>query len=267
MGHPRPPLPPGPWLVVGLARSGLAAGRALAARGEEVAGVDAGSPDVGTEPGFPVAVGTDGLTELERAAAVVKSPGVPREAAVIAEARRRGVPVLGELELAWRLLGERPWIVVTGTNGKTTTVELLGAIYRAAELPHAVVGNVGTAASALAGAPLAPEATIIAEASSFQLEDTVELAPEVAVLLNLQPDHLDRHGSFEDYRAAKLRAFERQGPEDVAIAPIDVPGHARRVEPADPGEVRLHGPHNRENAAAAAAAGLARGGPPWGRRV
>jgi len=192
---------------------------------------------------------------------VVKSPGVPREAPVIAQARARGLPVLGELELAWRLLGERPWIVVTGTNGKTTTVELLGAMYRAAELPHAVVGNVGTAASALAGAPLAPDATIIAEASSFQLEDTVALAPEVAVLLNLAPDHLDRHGSFEDYRAAKLRAFERQGPEDVAIAPIDVPGAGRRITPPEVGEVRLRGPHNRENASAAAAAALARGVP------
>jgi UDP-N-acetylmuramoylalanine--D-glutamate ligase len=259
--HARPPLPSGPWLVVGLARSGLAAGRALAARGEEVAGVDSGSPEVGAA-GFPVRAGTDGLDALEVARAVVKSPGVPREAPVIAEARSRGVPVLGELELAWRLLGERPWIVVTGTNGKTTTVELLGAMYRAAELPHAVVGNVGTAASALAGAPLAPGATIIAEASSFQLEDTVALAPEVAVLLNLAPDHLDRHGTFEDYRAAKLRAFERQGPEDVAIAPIDVPGAARRVTALGlEGEVRLRGPHNRENAGAAAAAALARGVP------
>src|SRR4051812_13796813 len=263
MAHTRPPLPPGPWLVVGLARSGLAAGRALAARGEDVVGVDAGAPDVG-EAGFPTRLETDGLAELERARAIVKSPGVPREAAVIATARERGVPVLGELELAWRLLGERPWIVVTGTNGKTTTVELLGAIYRAAELPHAVVGNVGTAASALAGVPLAPDATIIAEASSFQLEDTVELAPEVAVLLNLQPDHLDRHGSFEDYRAAKLRAFERQTADDVAISPIGIldPTHpARRVTPAEAGEVRLRGPHNRENAAAAAAAALARGVP------
>src|SRR5256885_5836449 len=144
---PRPPLPPGPWLVVGLARSGLAAGRALVARGEEVAGVDAGRPEIET-PGFPVRLGADGLDELERAGAGVKSPGVPREAPVIAAARERGVPVLGELELAWRLLGERPWLLVTGTNGKTTTVELLGAIWRAAGLPHAVAGNVRAAAHA-----------------------------------------------------------------------------------------------------------------------
>src|SRR5206468_6317451 len=95
MGHPRPPLPPGPWLVVGLARSGIAAGRALAARGEEVVGVDAGHPQ--TEAGFPVRLGTDGLAELERAEAVVKSPGVPREAPGIATAPARGMPVLGQL--------------------------------------------------------------------------------------------------------------------------------------------------------------------------
>src|SRR4051812_2181894 len=263
MAHPRPSLPPGPWLVVGLARSGVAAGRALAERGEEVSGVDAGHPPLDA-PGFPVRLGVDGLDELDRAAAVIKSPGVPREAPVIAEARRRGMTVIGELELAWRLLGERAWVVVTGTNGKTTTTELLGAIYREAGLPHAVVGNVGTAATALAGTPLAPEATIIAEASSFQLEDTEALTPDAAALLNLEPDHLDRHGTFDDYRAAKLRAFARQGPDDVAIAPdglLDDTHQARRVAPAEVGEVRLRGPHNRENAAAAAAAALARGVP------
>jgi UDP-N-acetylmuramoylalanine--D-glutamate ligase len=268
---PRPPLPGGPWLVVGLARSGLAAGRALVARGESVVGVDAGTPDV--DAPFPVRLGTDGLAELENAAAVVKSPGVPREAPVIDEARRRGLPVLGELEFAWRILGERDWIVVTGTNGKTTTTELIGAIHRAAGLPHAVVGNVGTAASELAAAYLAPDAVVVAEASSFQLEDTLELAPEAAVLLNLVPDHLDRHGTFADYRAAKLQAFARQGPEDIAVAPFAVPGDAERValgrrgemltwlgEPLlDEREIRLRGAHNLENAMAAAAVTLARG--------
>src|SRR3954454_1085076 len=262
MSHQRPPLPPGPWLVVGLARSGVAARSALAQRGEEVAGVDAGHPPLDA-PGFPVTLGTDGLDALDSARAVVKSPGVPREAPVIAEARRRGIAVLGELELAWRLLGERPWVVVTGTNGKTTTTELLGAIYREADLPHAVVGNVGTAATALAGTPLAPDATIIAEASSFQLEDTEVLTPDAAALLTLEPDHLDRHGTFEDYRSAKLRAFVRQGPDDVAYAPpeIALPGRARRVEPPplNPEDVRLRGPHNLANAQAAAALALARG--------
>jgi UDP-N-acetylmuramoylalanine--D-glutamate ligase len=261
VAHPRPPLPDGPWLVVGLARSGLAAGRALTARGEEVVGVDAGRPEVG-DPGFPVRCGSDGLAELERAGAVVKSPGVPREAPVVATARARGVPVLGELELAWRLLGERPWVVVTGTNGKTTTVELLGAIWRAAGLPHAVAGNVGTAASDL---ELEPGATVLAEASSFQLEDAVALAPEAAALLNLEPDHLDRHGTFEDYRAAKLSVFARQGPDDAAYAPpgFELPGAARRLAapPLDEADVRLRGPHNLANARAAAALALARGVP------
>src|SRR5204863_9716877 len=144
-----------------------------------------------------------------------------------------------------------------------TTVGLLGAMWREAGLAHAVVGNVGTAASALAGAELAPQATIIAEASSFQLEDSVELVPEAAALLNLEPDHLDRHGTFEDYREAKLRAFVRQGPDDVAYAPpeIELPGRARRLDPADlrPEDVLLRGPHNLANARAAAALALARG--------
>ena len=180
------------------------------------------------------------------------------------EARERGLPVMGELELAWRLLGERPSIAVTGTNGKTTTIELLGAIHREAGVPHAVVGNVGTAASSLVDQALAPEAVIVAEASSFQLEDTLEFAPEAAALLNLEPDHLDRHGTLEAYREAKLLAFARQGDDAVAYAPEDfaVPGRARRVDAdLDGWEIRLRGPHNRANARAAAAIALARGIP------
>jgi UDP-N-acetylmuramoylalanine--D-glutamate ligase len=265
----RPPLPPGPWLVVGIARSGVAAARALLARGEQVLAVDAGSP--GVPDGIPAVTGTDGLAELEGAAAVVKSPGVPAGAPVVAEARRRGIPVLGEIELAWRLTGGEV-VAVTGTNGKTTTVQLLGAIHREAGVPVAVVGNVGTAYVSLALRPPAPGATIVCEVSSFQLEDVLAFAPEAAVLLNLQPDHLDRHGTLEAYRAAKLALFARQRPEDVAVAPADlaVPGAARRVEPLEIRdgalwhegerlEVRLRGPHNLANAASAAAVALARG--------
>ena len=147
----RPPLPGGPYLVVGLARSGVAAARALLSRGEQVLVVDAGSPEV--PRGIPAVTGTDGLAQLDGVAAVVKSPGVPAQAAVIAEARRRGVPVMGELELAWRLV-DAETIAVTGTNGKTTTVELLGEIHRAAGQPVRVVGNVGTAYASLAGEDL-----------------------------------------------------------------------------------------------------------------
>ena len=276
----RPPLPPGPWLVVGLARSGIAAGRALRARGEQVIAVDAGRPDV---PGdLEAHVETDGLAQLAGARAVVKSPGVPRQAPVIAAARERGIPVLGELELGWRLL-RNEFVAVTGTNGKTTTVQLLGHIHREAGLPVAVAGNVGTAVSGLAGG-VDPAAVVVCETSSFQLEDTLAFAPEGAVLLNLEADHLDRHGTLKDYIDAKLLVFARQGNDDVAVAPAgigidDLGGCARRV-PFGPGgelddrsdhlwwggeslvahdEIGLRGAHNRANAAAAAAIALARG--------
>jgi UDP-N-acetylmuramoylalanine--D-glutamate ligase len=281
----RPPLPPGPWLVVGLARSGVAAARALVARGEQVVAVDSGSPGTLVPEGVEVHERSDGLTLLDAARAVVKSPGVPREAAVVAAARARGIPVLGELEVGWRLLGGHEFIAVTGTNGKTTTVQLLGHIHREAGLGVEVAGNVGSALTGFAApGSLAPGAVVVCEASSFQLEDALEFAPEGAVLLNLESDHLDRHGTFEDYAGAKLRVFARQGNDDVAVAPAnldieDLGGCARRV-PFGPGgelddrsgwlwwdekpliaheELRLRGAHNRANAAAAAAIALARG--------
>jgi len=258
----RPPLPDGPYLIVGLARSGIAAARTLREHGEVLA-VDSGRPEVPDD--VDAQLESDGLDALERAACVVKSPGVPNEAPVITRARERGVPVVGELELAWRLLPNR-FVAVTGTNGKTTTVELLGAIWRAAGLPVAVAGNVGKPVSALVG-EVEQDATVVCEVSSFQAEDAELFAPDIGVLLNLTPDHLDRHGSFEAYREAKLRMFAHQTPEQVAIAPdwIELPGEGRRVParelriPAD--EVRLRGPHNLENATVAATAALADGLP------
>jgi UDP-N-acetylmuramoylalanine--D-glutamate ligase len=259
----RPALPEGPYLVVGLARSGVAAARMLRAHGEVLA-VDSGHPDVPDD--VDCELGSDGLELLERARCVVKSPGVPQEAPVIARARERGVPVLGELELAWRLLPNR-FVAVTGTNGKTTTVELLGEVWRAAGLPVAVAGNVGTALSALVG-EVEPDATILCEVSSFQSEDSAEFAPDIGVLLNLSADHLDRHGSFDAYRTAKLSLFARQTPDQLAVVPpgIEVPGRGRRLEfgdpsalPLDPTEVRLRGPHNLDNAMAASTAALAAG--------
>ena len=258
----RPPLPDGPYLVVGLARSGVAAAQMLARHGE-VIGTDSGSPDV---PGdIEAHLGVDGVELLERIACVVKSPGVPNEAPVIVAARERGLTVLGELELAWRLL-PNPFVAVTGTNGKTTTTELLGAIWREADLPVALAGNVGTPLASLVG-PVDPEATIVCEVSSFQAEDSEAFAPDTALLLNVTEDHLDRHGTFEAYREAKLRVFAHQTPEQVAVVPpgIEVPGAARRIEfgplPLPAEEIRLRGEHNLENAMAASAAAIASGVP------
>jgi UDP-N-acetylmuramoylalanine--D-glutamate ligase len=246
------------FLVVGLARSGVSALKTLRARGEEAIGVDSGSPAVDLPD---VHLGTDGVALLDGARAVVKSPGVPAEAPVIVAARGRELPVLGELELAWRLLAN-PFIAITGTNGKTTTTELVGHIHAEAGVPVAVAGNVGTALTSLVGT-VGSDAVIVCEASSFQLEDTLAFAPEAAVLLNIEPDHLDRHGTFERYEQAKLQAFARQGPDDIAVTQREVPGRARRVAPADISgwEVRLRGAHNRANAAFAAAVCLARGIP------
>jgi UDP-N-acetylmuramoylalanine--D-glutamate ligase len=289
----RPPLPLGPYLVVGLARSGQAAAALLHARGETVIAVDS-APAERLRAELPDAVelhtNTDGVALLERVRAVIKSPGVPAAAPVIAAARARAVPVLGELELAWRCVPNEV-IAVTGTNGKTTTVELLGHLHREADIPVAVVGNVGTAYSSLAldgRAGVDSDAVVVCEASSFQLEDTIAFAPDAAVLLNLDSDHLDRHGSLAAYYQAKLKIFANQGNDDVAVAPegLNVPdlgGCARRVcfgdSPEDElslragtlwwdqtpllrtDELALRGPHNVRNAMAAAAVALARGLP------
>ena len=234
-------------LVLGLARSGRAAQAALEAGGTEVVAADR-------------TLGNDeDVTLLDGVEVLVKSPGVPGEAPLVAAARERGIPVWSEIELATRLL-PNPILGVTGTNGKTTTTELLGAM-----LGARTAGNVGTALSELVG-NVAADAWIVCELSSFQLEDVDRFRPKVAVLLNLEPDHLDRHGSVEAYRAAKLRIFENQGEADVAVVPRGfgpVPGRARRVDfAADdelPAEPLIPGAHNRENAAAATAAARAVG--------
>ena len=233
--------------MLGLARSGRAAQAALEAVSTEVVAADR---TLGNDTDLALLDGVDVL---------VKSPGVPGEAALVEAARARGVPVWSEIELASRLL-RNPLVGVTGTNGKTTTTELLGAM-----LGARTAGNVGTALSELVGVVPADE-WIVCELSSFQLEDVERFRPRIAVLLNLEPDHLDRHGSFERYRAAKLRIFENQAPEDVAVVPRGfgpVPGEGRRVEFAAgdelPAEPLIPGAHNRENAAAAAAAARAAG--------
>jgi UDP-N-acetylmuramoylalanine--D-glutamate ligase len=293
---PRPPLPAGPFLVVGLARSGAAIATVLAERGETVIGVDSGSPEEAAgleQAGVEVSLGVDGTRQLDRARTLVKSPGVPQDAPVVEAARKRSIEVTGELELAWRLI-PNAFCAVTGTNGKTTTSELIGHLHRTAGRPVVVAGNVGTPLASLVGA-VDPDATVVCEASSFQLEDTSFFGPECAVFINLAPDHLDRHGTLENYLAAKLRIFANQGNDDVAVyngdteelRGRDLGGCARLVRfcpaegrAADPDceislrdgvifaadepliradELQLLGAHNVENAMAAAAAALASG--------
>jgi UDP-N-acetylmuramoylalanine--D-glutamate ligase len=291
----RPELPGGPYLIVGLARSGAAAALALRGQGEQVIGLDRTAPVAAAElEAAGVELHTDGagLELLDRVRCVVKSPGVPREAPIIAAALAREISVIGELELGWRMLAGE-FIAVTGTNGKTTTVELIGAIARAAGSPVAVAGNVGRAVSGLAApppfgaGPLAEGTTVVCEASSFQLEDSVAFAPEAAVLLNIEPDHLDRHHTLARYTEAKLRIFANQPASAIAVLPdaltdLAIPGGARRIsfgsasgcalrltdgilrwegkELIAAADVRLRGPL--ENAMAAAAVMLARGTAP-----
>lgn len=295
---PRPPVPIGPYLVVGLARSGQAAARMLVARGERVMAVDSGSPPSAeglTGVGVEVHLDAEGVQLLEDVSTVVKSPGVPAQAPVIAAARDRGKTVLGELELAWRAL-PNPFVAVTGTNGKTTVTEWLGDVWRRAGEDVAVAGNVGTPLTSLVGA-LDANTTVVCECSSFQLEDSDAFAPEVAVFLNFAPDHLDRHRSLEEYLAAKLRIFAHQDPDAVAVWDADEPAlgselPAGRGRPAPYGveacgstaapcavalrdgvlettegplvavdELALRGRHNVRNAMAVAAASIAAGIP------
>ncbi len=267
---------------------------ALRARGEEVIGCDAGAAEQPQltaaagrlrEAGVEVHLDASGDVLAARAGTLIKSPGVPQNAPVVEAARARGIPVLGELEIAWRLLSNE-FIAVTGTNGKTTTTEWIGHVHREAALPVEVAGNVGTAVSSLIDAA-DPNATIVCEASSFQLEDTEGFSPEAAILLNLEPDHLDRHGTFHAYVAAKLKVFVNQGNDDIAVAPEDLEhvedlgGCARRVLFGDTqkaelqaragylwwdeapfiriDEIALPGAHNLQNAMATAAVCLARG--------
>jgi UDP-N-acetylmuramoylalanine--D-glutamate ligase len=245
-------------LVVGLARSGQAAALALAQRGAEVVAIDRKRElEVGRleAAGVEVHLGNEEGALLNAVDVVIKSPGVPGENPLVTGARERGVPVWSEVELGYRLLRPRPFVGVTGTKGKTTTTELLGEIFRAADRPVAVGGNVGRPLTSLEPSQ---DAWVVAELSSFQLEDVHEFELEVAVLLNLEQDHLDRHGTVESYRAAKLRIFERARHKIVPRG-LGVEGIDFAADDELPAEPRIPGAHNRANAAAATAAARAVG--------
>jgi UDP-N-acetylmuramoylalanine--D-glutamate ligase len=267
----------GRYLVVGLRRSGLAACEAIA-RVWPDAEVVATDTDTGSDVsrldalGIAAHLGRE-VVSVAGLTALVKSPGVPGEVAQVAAARAAGVPVWSEVELAARMLPANPIAGVTGTNGKTTTTHLLGAMLRAGGLECEVAGNVGRPLSELAGR-VGRETWIACELSSFQLEDIDRLRCRVAVILNVTPDHLDRHGDLATYTRCKLRILENQRAEDTAVLngddPVlraaELPGAGARVwfTAADRGGIdwehaRLRGDHNLENALAAAAAARAAG--------
>src|SRR5215204_105154 len=247
-------------LVVGLGVTGRAAALALATRGWTVRAADRNrSAEAGrlAEAGVEVLLGTEEADLLQDVDVVVKSPGVPGQAPPVAAARERAIPVWSELELGWSLLPGNPLVGVTGTKGKTTTVRLLGTMFEAAGRDAVLAGNEHTPLSEVA-LTVEPGVWIVCEVSSFALEDVHEFSCEVAVLLNLEPDHLDRHADFDAYRAAKLRIFERAG---TTIVPrgSGLDGIEFGADDLLPAEPLLPGRHNRENAAAAVAAARAAG--------
>jgi UDP-N-acetylmuramoylalanine--D-glutamate ligase len=234
-------------LVLGLARQGTAAAASLERRGVRVVRTDR---ELGNDRDVALLDGIDVL---------VKTGGAPNDAPLVAAARERGIAIWSDVEVGARVL-PNPILGVTGTNGKTTTTALLAEM-----LGAPAAGNIGLALCALDG-EVAPEQWIVCELSSFQLEYVHTFRPCIAVLLNVEPDHLDRHGSLDEYRDVKLRVFANQREGDTAIVPRgfgDIPGRALRREfDADdplPAEPLIPGAHNRENAAAAVSAARAVG--------
>jgi UDP-N-acetylmuramoylalanine--D-glutamate ligase len=280
--------------VVGLAKSGIAAARLLHAAGAEVTGADAKPLEsLGREAAALRDLGVRFVTGAPGAdgmALVVVSPGVPLDSPQLAPFRARGVPIIGELELGWRAM-EADTIAITGTNGKTTTTALTGALLAEQPRPVLVGGNIGTPLAAHAMA-FPVDGLVVAEVSSFQLETIETFQPRVAAVLNITPDHLDRHGDFAAYVDAKARIFLNQTAADCAVLnaddaptaalaprtrahviwfsrrrPLDhgvfvregwvaakLNGHVEEIVPLT--EITLRGAHNVENVLAATACAL-----------
>jgi len=212
-------------LVLGFQRTGQAVARVLAARGVRVRVADRRPADaLGVEArhwtDVELRLGEEGPDLLADVDLVVPSPGVAREAPLLAAAVRRGLPVRSEIEVAASLL-ECPLVAITGTNGKSTTTSLVGLALARAGRRVFVGGNLGTPLVAAVGSDAE---VAVAEVSSFQLEWVEQFRPGIGCLINLTPDHLDRHGSFEVYAAAKARLFARQGTDDFAVLNRDDAG-------------------------------------------
>jgi UDP-N-acetylmuramoylalanine--D-glutamate ligase len=211
--------------VAGAARSGLAAAELLARRGAQVTLSDTRAEIPEAQPltalGVDLELGGHQGPTFTGADLVVLSPGVPPEQPAIAAARAHGVPVIGEIELAYRWLQGRV-IAITGTKGKSTTTALTGRILEAAGFKVTVGGNIGAPLSAQVP-DSTPDTLHVVETSSFQLEQIDVFHPWIAVMLNFSPDHLDRHPTVEAYAAAKARVFENQEPSDWAVINADDP--------------------------------------------
>jgi UDP-N-acetylmuramoylalanine--D-glutamate ligase len=221
-------------LVVGLGKSGLAAALFLRRRGAQVTVSDVRSAEALAkdipallEEGIMVEAGGHGLLTFRRQDLIVVSPGVPLETPELAQVKSFGLPVIGELELAARFL-KGQIVAITGSNGKTTTTVLLGEILKAAGLPTLVGGNIGVPVIALIEESTEASWSVL-EVSSFQLESTDQFHPRIAVILNITPDHLDRHGTFENYALAKERIFAAQNEHDYLVLNAD---NARAAEAA-----------------------------------
>jgi UDP-N-acetylmuramoylalanine--D-glutamate ligase len=215
-------------LVVGLGKSGVASALFLKAHGARVTVSDTKSGDelrneipVLLDNGITVETGGHGDRTFRGQDLIVVSPGVPVDAPPLVQARALGIAVIGEIELAARFL-PGPIVAITGSNGKTTTTSLTGEILTKAGFAALVGGNIGTPAISFAD-HAKPDTVIVLEVSSFQLETIETFRPKVAVVLNVTPDHLDRHRTFEAYAAAKARIFENQKSGDSAVLNADDP--------------------------------------------
>ena len=226
-------------VVIGAARSGVASAMLLLRQGALVTINDCRPlAELARELEMPVSnealriVGGGHPAEIvnEDVVLVVKSPGIPDSLPPLVRAKELGIPVIAEVEMAyWQLAC--PLVAITGTNGKTTTTALTGEMYRAAGKKTAVAGNIGLPLSAVVLAGERPE-VVVAELSSFQLEGTATFRPQLAAILNITPDHLDRHGSMAAYREAKARIFANQGPAEMLVINADDPeAYALREQP------------------------------------
>ena len=290
-------------LVVGLGRSGLASALFLKSRGARVTVSDAKAEDelrdqipVLLDQGITVETGGHGERTFRGQDLIVVSPGVPLGALPLAQARAQGETVIGEIELAAQFLAG-PIIAITGSNGKTTTTTLTGETIKASGFPTLVGGNIGTPAISLVD-EANPQTVTVLEVSSFQLETIQSFRPRIAVVLNVTPDHLDRHRTFQEYVDAKARIFLNQQPSDYAVLNADDPTcleiaarteaqlfwfsrkqdvsrgtnlgehqilfrDSNRVAELLPvSEIPLKGKHNLENVLAAACAGVLMGSSP-----